>query len=280
MPLRCRRHCPGARLLYGVADLHWLRLMRQARVEGRIEPMAESRRLRLAELAAAAAADAVITHSSYEAAILERRLGLGKVHVVPWSALPRPRAVPWPERLGVAFIGGYRHQPNVDAAQWLVEAIMPLVWDCDPGITCHLVGPDMPESLTRLAGDGVTATGAVGDLGAVFDTVRLSVAPLRYGAGLKGKVIDSLAAGVPCALTPVAAEGFDLPPALGATLAATPAEMARLICRLHTDRNANERVAEAGLDFVARAFAPARIDALLARALADAPGMPTARSAR
>jgi glycosyltransferase involved in cell wall biosynthesis len=91
---------------------------------------------------------------------------------------------------------------------------MPLVWRDAPQIECLLVGSDMPDAMRDLARQGVVLVGAVADLGSVFDRVRLTVAPLRFGAGVKGKVLDSLASGVPCVMSPVAAEGLALPPAL------------------------------------------------------------------
>jgi O-antigen biosynthesis protein len=75
---------------------------------------------------------------------------------------------------------------------------MPLVRKRDSQIECLLVGSEMPESLSRLCVDGVVAIGHVERLSEIFDRVRLTVAPLSYGAGVKGKVIESLAAGIPC----------------------------------------------------------------------------------
>ena len=100
---------------------------------------------------------------------------------------------------------------------------MPLVRQTNPAITCLLVGADMPDPVRRLAGPGVEVVGRVGDLGEqVFDRVRLTVAPLRFGAGVKGKVLDSFAAGVPCVMSEVAAEGLVLSPVLRALVGETP----------------------------------------------------------
>ena len=265
-----RHYCPRARQLYSVADLYWLRRQRQAAVEGRIELVAEARRLKLAELAAAAFADAVVTHSAAEAELLRREVRGLEAHVVPWSAKARPRRVPFTERRGLALIGGYNHDPNVDAALWLIREIMPLVWREDPLIPCLIVGRDIPEGITRHVRPGIVLFGPVERLDEIFDAVRLTVAPLRYGAGIKGKVIDSLAAGVPCAATPIAGEGLDLPAELKGALAGSAAGLAAEICRLHQDEAANARAAATGLDFVKTALAPERIDSLMRRAVGTA----------
>jgi glycosyltransferase involved in cell wall biosynthesis len=243
-----RQHCPRARLLYGVAELHHLRLARQARIEDSAALLAESQRLRLAECWAACAADAVLTHSSTEAALLRRALPEAAVHVVPWAVTPRPPPLVYAgddgrERHGVGFIGHYGQASNDDAARFLAEVVMPLVWQRDPSITCLLAGSDMPAAIRRLAragspgnsGGGIVVLGHVADAASVFDRVRLTAAPLRFGAGLKGKVLASFAAGVPCVMSPIAAEGFDLPPLLSGLVGTTPAALAERIIRLHAD---------------------------------------------
>ena len=97
----------------------------------------------------------------------------------------------------------------------------------------------------------------------IFDRVRMTVAPLRYGAGIKGKVIDSLAAGVPCVGTPIAAEGLDLPARLLGLFADSAEEIAELICRLYRDDEEHEGCAEAGRRFVREAFSAPQIDRLM-----------------
>jgi len=259
-----RQLCPQARIIYSVADLHWLRLERQARVEASLTLMAEARNCKTRELSAAKMADAVITHSTYEATLLGEAITAEKVHVVPWSVQPRKAQGAWQERRGIAFIGDYRHVPNRDAAAWLIDEIMPLVWEQNPDITCTLVGADMPAELRQRAKDDrIAVQGHVADLNQVFDRVRLTVAPLRYGAGVKGKVLASLAAGMPCVMTPIAAEGLSLPPALDPIVADTATDLATLICHLHLDSAANEMFAAAGLDLVGRQFCESRVDELL-----------------
>ena len=250
-----RRFMPKARVLYNVADLHHLRLSRQAAFETRPDLLAQAHRLRMHEHVAALCADAVLTHSPHEAAALQRAVPQARVHTVPWHVAARPTCVPSAHRRGLAFIGGFGHAPNADAADWLVHEVMPLVWRVDPSIQCLLAGSDMPEAMLRLETPGVTVLGHVDDLTAtVFDRVRLTVAPLRFGAGIKGKVLASFAAGVPCVTTPVAAEGLALGPALRALVADGAAALAATICRVHADEAEQAAVAEAGLALIGRDY--------------------------
>jgi glycosyltransferase involved in cell wall biosynthesis len=265
-----RTHNPKARRIYSVADLHHLRFERQASAEDRPELLARSRWLRFVEYVAAASADAVITHSPQEADALAKQVPGGKIHVVRWSVPVRPPSRPFAERSGLAFIGGYSHEPNLDAARWLIDEIMPLVRKRKPDIECFLVGSGLPEQIRRLCGDGVTAVGYVKDLTEIFDRVRLTVAPLNFGAGIKGKVIESLAAGIPCVCTPLAAEGLDFPNELEACVADSAKGLAALICDLHEKQTANEACGRAGLDYVAEIFSDERLDAGMRRVLGPA----------
>lgn len=265
-----RYHNPKARQIFSVADLHHLRYARQAAAEDRPELMALSQRMRFIEYVAAVLADAVITHSAREAEALAKQVPGAKIHTVTWSTTKRPTQVPFRERSGVAFIGGYGHAPNLDAARWLIDEIMPAVRKRNPAIECLLVGSDMPEHLRRLCKDGVVAIGYVGDLAEVFDRVRLTVAPLTYGAGIKGKVIESLNAGLPCVCTSVAAEGLDFPEALRACIADSADGLAALICDLHDNEQANAAYGRAGLDYVTTAFSSERLDAAMRGVLGPA----------
>jgi len=140
---------------------------------------------------------------------------------------------------------------------------MPRARRRNPHIECLLVGSDMPEHLRRLCKNGVIPIGYLEDLAEIFDRVRLTVAPLTYGAGIKGKVIDSLSAGLPCVCTPIAAEGLDLPKTLRAYIAKSADELAALICNIHDDEQVNEVSGRAGLEYVKTAFSNEALDAAM-----------------
>ncbi len=261
-----RHYQPRARLVYAVADLHHLRLARQAVFENRPEMKPAVHRLRNQELWAATEADAVITHSTVEAALLRQAVPAGRVHVIPWSIPCAPCDVPFAHRHGIAFVGNYAHAPNVAAAHALRDAIMPRVRASDPSIVCRLVGANLPRSLQPPQA-GLAVLGQVSDLDAVFRAVRLTVAPLGFGAGLKAKVLQSFAAGIPCVCSPIAAEGLDLPTALQALVVGDDDAMADMILRLHHDQPLNDRLSQHVLDFARRFLAHEAVDAAMAKAI-------------
>jgi glycosyltransferase involved in cell wall biosynthesis len=271
-----RRYGGKARILYSVADLHHLRLARQADVEARPELLTQSRQLRLAECSAAIAADAVITHSTAEAGWLRQTLQHANVHVIPWAVPPRPTRVPWAERRGIAFIGNFRFAPNRDAAAFLVGEILPKVWRADPSIECLLVGACVPEEIQKLAGPRVRVLGYLAELADLFARVRLTVAPLRFGAGVKGKVLESLAAGVPCVMTPIAAEGLGLPESLSDAVSADAQSLAEDILRLHAGGTMADAMVSAGLAYISTHYTEANVergldDAISGRRVRQAP---------
>ncbi len=262
-----RDWCPNARLVFCIADLHHLRAARQHAIEAAVPfeaALAAPRiaALRTQELAACAAADAVISHSQAEAAIIAAQAPGAVVHVIPWHVPVRPATTPWAERRGVAFVGSYGHPPNLDAALVLLDVVMPLVWARAPELRLVLAGSDLPASLAARASPRVDLIGQVPDLASLWNQVRLTCAPLRFGAGLKGKILSSLAAGLPCVTTPVGAEGIPAA-ALPGSIAADPAGLAAAILRLHEDEAAHRAASDAGLAYARSALSEAAIDAAM-----------------
>ena len=272
-----RRYQPRAWVVYSVADLHHLRLARQAVVEQRPELMAEAHRVKAQELDAARAADAVIVHSSAEAALMCSAVPEVRVHTVAWAVPARPVTTPWGERGGAAFVGNFRHAPNVSAAMFLARAIAPAVQARNPAVTFDLVGAEQSRELAA-ACPGLQLAGHVPDLRSVLDGVRLTVAPLRFGAGLKAKVMDSLAAGVPCVCLPAAAEGFDFPAELRGLVAPDADAAVEAILRLHDDEEYSRAMSEAGLAYARDRFSEGALDDALRQATTRAAPTPSVGS--
>ena len=204
-----RRHCPGAKVVFSTIDLHFLRESRQAGTTP--EPDRRWNPLYRAELECIRAADKTIVISEAERHWLETAIPGLRLALVPLvRELPAPSRVGFEDRAGIAFIGNFQHPPNVDAVRYFLAEIWPGIRRQLPEAVFYIVGSYLPGALHIRADEGVVALGYVEDLDTVFDTLRLTVAPLRYGAGLKGKVVTSLGYGVPAVVTPIAAEGMGL----------------------------------------------------------------------
>jgi hypothetical protein len=265
-----RHWCPRAHVVYSVADLHHVRIARQAQVQGLPNLLLQARAVKQAELLAMRSVDAVITHSRAEAAYLVREAPGARVHVVGWPVEVGSRNVQFAQRSGVAFIGSAAHDPNRDAVPWLLNEIMPRVWDRDPTIICNIVGADWTAILSENLDPRIAFAGKVPDLATVFDRVRLTVAPLRFGAGIKGKVLESFAAEVPYVMMPVGVEGLPLTPDVRRLIAEKPDQIADLICLLHANAGANAEAAQAGLGTLAKNFTADHVRRDLSAALTRA----------
>src|SRR5437763_12568614 len=245
-----RQHFPKARILYSVADLHFLRLERQAELENDPVLRQKAEQMRRLELGAMFFVDCVIVHSAAEAELLAKLAPGINVQVIPWTVEPRNIVKVEVERPAIAFVGGYRHEPNIDAAKWAAAELMPSLRKKVPGIELLLVGSHMPAEISALAEKDVVPLGYVPSLDNVFDRVALTIAPLRYGAGLKGKVLESLAAGIPCVMTTVAAEGLDLPKALQPLVVDEPQEIAARVAKLCRDKADYRSIVDSGKSYV------------------------------
>lgn len=186
--------------------------------------------------------------------------------MVPWTVELREVRKSPATRPGLAFVGGYRHPSNVDAAKWAAQSLMPLLRREVCEVELLLVGSHMPQEVAALAATDVVPVGYLPSLDGIFGRIRLTIAPLRYGAGLKGKVLDSMAVGIPCVMTPIAAEGLNLPAELQSLVADGPSEFAQRIATLCRDERIYRGAVKAGQAYVAANYSPQRIDSLIREA--------------
>jgi SAM-dependent methyltransferase len=181
-------------------------------------------------------------------------------------------------REDLAFVGGYQHTPNIDAAIYFVRELFPLIRRRLPGVKCHLIGSRVPPQVADLAAADVIVRGFIPDLGAALDQIKLTVVPLRYGAGTKGKIGTSLSHGVPCVSTTLGVEGMDLASERDILIADSPEEFADAVARLYTDAALWSRVSAAGLRFVREHFSFDRGDRIM-RGLLSLVGLPAGEPA-
>ena len=231
------QHAPQARLIFNTIDLHHLRREREAAISGDQAAMRAAEAMRERELYLVDQADATIVVSSTERAILARAVPGAAVFEMPLARPVRSAGdIPgFEHRNGVGFVGGFKHRPNVDAVRYLLREIWPRVLELMPEARLSIVGPDLPSETLVGAPPNVEYLGHLPGLDPWLDRLRLTVAPLRYGAGVKGKIASSLAAGVPCVCTPIAAEGMRLNDGVDIAVCATPESFAARICQVHND---------------------------------------------
>jgi GT2 family glycosyltransferase/glycosyltransferase involved in cell wall biosynthesis len=251
-----RRHAPRALLVFDTVDLHYLREEREAAVTGRPDAMRRAAVSRQQELAVAAAADVTLVVSPYERTLLEQELPGRAIRVVSDIHTMHAPAIDFESRRDLFFIGGYDHTPNVDAVQWFAREIWSKVRYRLPDVKLFLIGSKMPPAVAALAGEGIEPLGHLPDLTPYLERCRISIAPLRYGAGVKGKINLAQSWGIPVVATTVAVEGMQLEHLRDVLVADTPQDFADAVVRLYTDRTLWTVVAEGGRANVIRHFSP------------------------
>jgi glycosyltransferase involved in cell wall biosynthesis len=243
------RACPAAKVIFNPVDLHWLRFQRAAELVGDPAAMKRAVALKRRELALVRQSDASVVVSDVEKRILEDAVAGARVWHLPLIRECAGRAAPFESRSGIGFIGNFGHAPNVDAVRHFLSTIWPLVRKRLPRVRLFIVGPSLPEEFQG-RNDGVDAIGHVPDLAPVLARMRLTVAPLRYGAGAKGKVVSSLAHGVPCVVSEIGAEGMELVDGRHVLIGCDPGHFADQIVRLHEDAALWRSLSDAGLALV------------------------------
>jgi O-antigen biosynthesis protein len=265
-----REHLPSARVVYDTVDLHWLRearrglgasgdslVNRDADVDLAVIPP-KAKALREIELALIRATDVTLVVGGGERFQVQRDVPSANVLVLPNVHTVATYVPPPDSRQGILFVGGFEHPPNVDAAVRLVKDVMPSVWAKLGSIKVTIAGPSAPPEVEALASPLVDVVGWVEDLQPLLRGSRLLLAPLRYGAGLKGKVTQCLAVGLPVVTTSIGSEGLEMHDASddedteSVLVADSVSGMAANVARLYTDDELWWQLSRAGQRLIER----------------------------
>lgn len=249
-----QRHCPQAQLIFDTVDLHFLREQREAELLDNPEIAAQAEQSREQELALARQADITLVVSPVEQKLLARLLPHTRVDILSNVHQVHGCNTAFDQRQGLLFVGGFQHIPNVDAALWLVQDILPRIRQELPEVELHLIGSRMPPEIATLRAPGLVVHGFVADLEPYLNGCRLSLAPLRYGAGVKGKVNQAMSYGLPVVATSCAAEGMFIASGHDALVADTAEDFAAAVVRAYRDPELWQQLSRGGLENVSRWF--------------------------
>lgn len=265
LPL-ARCFAPRANVIYDTVDLHYIRFQRglelcQDDVQERLRMRALSKSYRSGEIFMSKVSDRVIVVTETEKQVLTESVDADRITVIPnIHPVDHPNDSPsFIDRQGLLFVGGFDHAPNVDAVNYFCKDILPLVRQALPGCVLHVVGSNMPDSIRQLESDDINPIGYLPSLEAIFSEVRLFVAPLRYGAGLKGKVGQSMSYGVPVVGTSIAFEGFNFVDREHGLLGDTPADFAEALIEGYTNPLLWSTISQGAKQLVESNFSPQKI---------------------
>jgi GT2 family glycosyltransferase len=203
----------NAKILYYGHDLHFVREKKRYEIEKNEELLRSSEKWKQIEFQLFEKSDVILTPSSLEKDIIASNFPINKVVVIPpffYESIPK-REMDFSRRKDLLFVGGFGHAPNIDAVLWFVESILPKLIAKLPNIKFIIVGSNPPQKIVQLASDNVVVKGYVSEeeLAELYDSVRIVVLPLRYGAGVKGKTVEAMYYQVPIVTTSFGIEGLE-----------------------------------------------------------------------
>jgi hypothetical protein len=248
---KIRKKCPDAKIIYNTVDMHFLRMEREAEQNKDSDMALAASVMKKKELGFIKNADATIVLSEYERSFLNKIDSIAsKLWTIPLVRNEQVRRANFDASADILFIGGYKHPPNVDAVDWLVKKIWPKIRGELPGVNLIICGSHMPDNFSQYESSDVILKGYIEDLDGFVAQRRLTIAPLRFGAGLKGKVASSIGIGVPCLGTPIAFEGMAEEGLNNIKFKATnPLQFARMAKSLYTDKKKWEAASFAGVEY-------------------------------
>lgn len=267
-----RAFAPKALVVFDTVDLHFLRTERQAELEGSALARAAARAKRDEELSLIRSADVTLVVSAYEQALLAELAPDARVLVLSTIHELFPPGRPFAEREGLVFIGGFQHPPNTDAVLWYAQEILPHVRAALPGVKTYIVGSKVPANVRALAAEDFIVTGYVPDVTPYFTGCRVSIAPLRYGAGVKGKINLAMSYGLPVVATTPSIEGMFLVAEQDVLVADDAKAYADAIVRLYHDEALWNRLAAGGRENIRTHFSRDVARSAITRLIAFARG--------
>jgi glycosyltransferase involved in cell wall biosynthesis len=205
-----RLHAPKSRIIFDTVDLHYLREDSEARLTKDPEIRRKAQEKQRLEHELIGQADETWVVSPIEQQLLRQKWPRKSVQLVSNIVDVPGSRTQFALRRDYLFIGGFQHRPNIDAVLFFVQKIYPLVSDHLRDAKFYIIGGNPPPEIVGLATEKIIVAGLQKDVRPFFDSVRLSIAPLRFGAGVKGKINQSMAFGVPVVATSMAVEGMDL----------------------------------------------------------------------
>jgi glycosyltransferase involved in cell wall biosynthesis len=254
---KARSIFPHSVVIYDACDLTYVRLARQAKILKNSELIRIAKRTESRELEICRKADVITTISRDEKQTLENQRISTQIQVIPtmYSDYGQPTLTRH-DRNSIVFVGNFNHEPNIDAVNWFLREVwtkIPL--DIRSEHPFSIVGQNQPASWSQKKSDFVHSLGWVPDISKVYNGAILSVAPIRYGAGIKGKISESMIYGVPVVTTMIGAEGMDLVDGENSLVTDSPEEFAFFVEKLISDESLWNKISTSAREHASKNFA-------------------------
>lgn len=244
-----KQTCGKAKIFYYPHDLHYLRLERQYNQTRNNIHLHRSQKSRVIELMNSRKADATIVLSPEEELLLRKELPHTSIEVLPLIMSDPKKVGACPLQQNIVFIGNFSHEPNVDAALWFANEIFPLISPRVQEVHFYIVGQNPPENIKKLSSRNISVCEHISDLEHFLQSIKVSVVPLRFGAGLKGKIGSALRGGVPVVSTDVGVEGMPVSSGDHLIVASSAGDFADAVVNILCNQKIWQTLRDGGLRF-------------------------------
>jgi len=249
-----RALAPQALVVFDTVDLHFLREERLAELNGSPAAKSAAAAKRREELSLIRKADVTLVVSPVERDLLNRLAPDARVMVLSTIHEPQAGGKPFADRQGLMFIGGFRHPPNTDAVLWYASEVLPLIRRRLPGVKTYIIGSDPPSTIRALGSEDFVIAGFIPDVTPYFTGCRVSISPLRYGAGVKGKINHAMSYGLPVVATTPSIEGMHLSPGVDVMVGDGAEGFADAVAQVYDDEALWTRLSEGGRENIRAHF--------------------------
>lgn len=208
-----RKKTPQASIIYDMVDIHFLRMERGQEIQYDKKREKQIAYYKNIETELSKKADKIIVISEKEKEFMKNFVDESKLFTVSNIHNPKVQskeASSFEKRAGIFFIGSFLHDPNIDAVKFLYNKILPIVWKSLPNLKVFIIGQEAPEEILKMESELFKIKGFVEDIIPYYENCFASVSPLRYGAGVKGKIGQALEYALPVVTTNIGAEGMFL----------------------------------------------------------------------
>lgn len=272
-----KRMFPRAKFIFDTVDVHFVRLEREYELTRDKFFEKDARRYKRIETILAKAAEQVWCVTETDKENLQTVAPEAKIEVVPNIHTLGGRGKSFVERRDLLFIGNFFHRPNTDAVYYFLDEIFPLVLEKIPTARFRIVGNGAPPEIFALSSANVLIEGFVPNVEPLFESCRVFVAPLRYGAGMKGKIGQALSFGLPTVTTSIGAEGMNLTDERQILIADEPEKFAEAVARLYESAELWQTLSDNGFRFIKDNFSPPVIDEKIRHAIEKIPNTNVAK---
>jgi glycosyltransferase involved in cell wall biosynthesis len=243
-------------IIFDMVDTHFLRFQREYEISGEASALAQAERYRKLERKLAQKSDLLWSASGEDKQVMQREAPDTRIEVVPTIHELRERGKPFDDREGLLFIGNLAHRPNGDAVLFFMREVYPRLLQKLPNVRLDIIGDNPSADIAAHNSEEVRVRGYVSDVEPYLRDRRVFIAPLRFGAGIKGKVGEAMAYGIPVVTTSIGAEGFGLTNEFDVMIADDPESFAAAVQRLYSQKELWQRVVDNSRLRIEKYFTP------------------------